>query len=86
MGSKARIGGRLPLKRSTSTVVNWPVQPCAKDDEGRSVHLELDLAAFKAFRRTTAERTASARSQYSRSRQARPSTRKSTIRTYLTTG
>ena len=31
-GSKARIGGRLPVKRSTSTVVSWPVQPCARRD------------------------------------------------------
>src|SRR5581483_11054917 len=35
-GSKARIGGRLPLKRSTSTVVNWPVHPCAKEEVPRS--------------------------------------------------
>ena len=31
-GSKARIGGRLPLNRSTSMVVSCPVQPCAKDE------------------------------------------------------
>src|SRR6185312_2231419 len=31
-GSNARIGGRLPLNRSTSTVVSCPVQPCANDD------------------------------------------------------
>src|SRR5262249_10221787 len=30
--SKAWIGGRLPVKRSTWTVVSWPVQPCASAD------------------------------------------------------
>src|SRR5258708_37738430 len=31
-GSNAPIGGRLPVKRSTSTVVSWPQQPCASDE------------------------------------------------------